>query len=487
MKIDPELAARIRDSGGQELVERLQQLEAGRADKATRPEPSGPSLPRLPDAGAVTDYDVVLAGGGLSMLIAPVLAARGLRVGVFERHRAGTSHREWNASGPELEPLMARDLFSAEEVDAMVVNRYHHGVCRWHGGGSYPVQGVLDHAVDAGTLLASTRDLTLRRGVELHDGHSVVAESYGKHGAALRVRAADGVEREVSARLVVDARGAASPHARADLLCPTVGGVLEGLTEGSADDEIDPQVGDILATTENVEQGHQHIWEAFPGRPGQTTVYLFYYARVEAVPPGALVDLYARFFERRPGYKCGDASLVRPTFGYIPGWSRLGPGPRSPGPRCLLIGDAAARQSPLTYCGFGNMLRSFGPAADGVAAFLDDPDANPRADALLPDLAIHAGTGALSMMMSVPPRDPAQAGAINALLDVAFRVLHEMGNEAYAALLRDQMELGDFIQFLRRAARRYPKVYGEVFSRLGALGAGRWGLNLLRARLRQRA
>ena len=35
--------------------------------------------------------------------------------------------------------------------------------------------------------------------------------------------------------------------------------------------------------------------------------------------------------------------------------------------RLALVGDAAARQSPLTYCGFGNMLRSFGPAARGIA------------------------------------------------------------------------------------------------------------------------
>src|SRR5690606_18222204 len=118
--------------------------------------------------------------------------------------------------------------------------------------------------------------------------------------------------------------------------CPTVGGTLEGLAEGDAVDEMDPRVGEILATTDDVDDGRQHVWEAFPGRPGATTVYLFHYAW--AGRQGTLLDLFARFFARRPGYKRGDARLVRPTFGFIPGWSRLSPAPRSPSPRIVLTG-----------------------------------------------------------------------------------------------------------------------------------------------------
>lgn len=482
MTLPAKLADTIRVTGGDELVDRLERLESLRS--GGQPRTVAPVGVCPPDHGARTDYDVVVAGGGLSMLVAPVLADLGFRVGLFERNRAGTTHREWNASGPELRPLVDSGLFSAAEVDAMVVARYRHGLCRWHGGGSYPVEGVLDHAVDATTLLGRTRERALERGVEIHDGHAVIGEAYGPGGAMIQVRDSAGQVRQVSARILVDGRGAASPHARSDLLCPTVGGVVRGLRQGDGPDEVDPGVGDILATTEDVEEGRQHIWEAFPGRPGETTVYLFYYARREAVPDGALAALYHRFFELLPRYKRGDAELIRPTFGYIPGWSRLKPGPRAPGASCLLLGDAAARQSPLTYCGFGNMLRSFGPAAHAIARALDADTRVIDADTILPDAPIHAGTGALSMMMAVPPSAPAQAHAVNALLDVAFATLHEMGNDAYAALLRDEMAPAPFIDFLRRSARRYPRVYGEVFARLGTLATGRWGWNLLRARLR---
>ncbi|MEL6546277.1 MAG: lycopene cyclase, partial [Myxococcota bacterium] len=88
---------RVADAGGRELLERLDHLDARRS--ALRPTENRPARP---DATAKADYDVALVGGGLSLLIAPVLAARGIRVAVFERARAGQVHREWNASVPEL-------------------------------------------------------------------------------------------------------------------------------------------------------------------------------------------------------------------------------------------------------------------------------------------------------------------------------------------------------------------------------------------------
>ena len=122
----------------------------------------------------------------------------------------------------------------------------------------------------------------------LLDGEAVTSESIGPHGIAVTLQRADGTSRALTAKILVDGRGAQSPYASADLICPTVGGVLTGLAQGDAPDEIDPEVGDILATTEHVEDGRQHIWEAFPGRPGEVTVYLFYYAKTGTVGAGSL-------------------------------------------------------------------------------------------------------------------------------------------------------------------------------------------------------
>lgn len=465
-----ELQSRVREAGGPELLERLEWLDAERA----RPPVEAPVV-RAPGRGTRTDFDVVLVGGGLSLLFAPVLAGLGLKVGVFERGRAAVVHREWNISRSELWPLTASGLFRPEDVESLVVARYEHGVCRWHGGGEYPVRGALDHAIDAGRLLAEVRRRAEHRGVSFHERHTLTGLGEGPEAVRLRFERTEGGRAEVTARLVIDARGVSSPYATADLLCPTVGGVLTGLREGTAPEELNPRVGDILVTTEGVEEGRQHIWEGFPGRPGEATVYLFYYAPAREVRgEHVLLRLYGRFFERLARYKRGEPRLLRPTFGYIPGWSRLVPPPRAPGRRVVLVGDAAARHSPLTYCGFGAMMRSFLPGARAIAAALHENRV--PVGSVVHDTPLHAVTGALALFMARPPREPERQDAVNELLDTAFAALHALGNDTYAALIKDQMAGTDFLRFLQRIARRRPRVYRDVLTLagFGPLAATRW-------------
>ncbi|HTJ83264.1 MAG TPA: lycopene cyclase, partial [Polyangiaceae bacterium] len=430
--------------------------------------------------GARLDFDVLLAGGGLSLVYAPMLAAMGLRVAVADRARAGAAHREWNASRGELEQLTVAGLATAREIDEeLVVARYRHGICRWHGGGTHRVRGVLDHAVDASRLLGRARSLAESRGVTILDHTTVTAHASGRSAVSVRLAERGGVTRDVVASVLVDARGASSPFASADLVCPTVGGVMEGLDVGGAPDEIDPEVGEILVTTEGVEGGRQHLWEAFPGRAGEVTVYLFHYAKRDACAPGELLRLYARFFERLGRYKRGaDAKLVRPTFGVIPGWSRLVPAPRAPEGRVVLVGDAASRHSPLTFCGFGATLRSLVRASRLIADAVESPGASPPT--IVDDRALHRGTGALALLLACAS-DARRPDELNRLLDAAFEALAALGQEAFAALLRDEMALGDFLEFLRGTARRRPAVYSEVLARLGPWNTVRWGTSLARA------
>ncbi len=460
--------------GGPEALDRIAHIEASWGAR--------PPLAQLPspDLHHHAQVDVLFAGGGLWLTLAVYLARRGLRVAVLDRGLIGQGHREWNISGPELAPLRASGLFSPAEVESLVVSRYDHGICRWHGGGTWPVRGVLDHAIDGEAYLRALRRKAEEHGVHLLDRHTLEAVGVGLGGARVQARDSAGNRVEIASRLLIDALGAASPHAQVDLGCPTVGGILEGLESGEESGQVNPKVGDILVTTEHREEGRQHIWEGFPGRHGELTTYLFYYARAGALPREPLLSLYGRFFRTLSRYKRGNPRVKRLTYGIIPGWSRLRPSRSAPSPGLLLVGDAAARHSPLTFCGFGSMMRSFLPLGEGLLRAIEDRDYScQRLESLSPDPLLLRGVGALALLMA-EPRGATDPAATNRLLDAAFGSLHQGGNAFYASLLRDEMSARSFALFLQRVSRLRPEVYRDVGHYLGPLELGRWALSVAR-------
>ncbi|HEY7954661.1 MAG TPA: lycopene cyclase, partial [Polyangia bacterium] len=357
---------------GDETVAHLLSLERA----FSRKEPIEIAETGGPDRDAHPDFDVVLAGGGLSLVYGATLARAGLKVAIFDRRAIGCGHREWNISRAELAPLTQAGLFTAEEVERLVALEYKSGIIRWHGGGTYPVKGVLDCVVDAERLLVELTARAEAAGATLLPYHRLSGYQVGRGGVRVQLHQTNDAGASnpvtITGRLLIDGLGASSPHAAFDLCCPTVGGVLSGLDAGDGPLEVDPLLGEILVTTEDVEEDRQHIWEGFPGPGGRFTAYLFYYTEPARLPEHPLLELYERFFIARPRYKRGAARLDKATYGFIPAYSRLRPMPTAPRDRVILVGDAAGRHSPLTFCGFGSMIRSFGPVAEALRARLDD-------------------------------------------------------------------------------------------------------------------
>ena len=122
---------------------------------------------RLPREAVISgDYDLVYAGGTLSLLHAAVMAGKyGRKVMVFDRQTPARSTRDWNISRQELLALSAVGLFTESEVDSTIVRSYKTG---WVGfykpDGSQKrlyMENVLDCAVDADRLLGLAKEKLL--------------------------------------------------------------------------------------------------------------------------------------------------------------------------------------------------------------------------------------------------------------------------------------------------------------------------------------
>ncbi len=187
---------------------------------------------------------------------------------------------------------------------------------------------VLNVALDAETLLTLCGQKLRDAGGDIWDETEFVRADVTGSQVSVTVKSiTTGKEKLVGGRLLIDAMGTASPIAwqlnggRAfDSVCPTVGAIIE---KGFAPGVWDSQYGDVLYSHGDISRGRQLIWELFPGKGEELTIYLFHYHQVNSENPGSLLEMYEDFFSQfLPEYRrCDLDKLVwkKATFGYIPG------------------------------------------------------------------------------------------------------------------------------------------------------------------------
>jgi lycopene cyclase CruA len=327
------------------------------------------------DQKAPEPFDLIYVGGALGVIHATVMAQLGYKVLLIERLPFGRMHREWNISRAEFQGLIDLGLFSAEEFEALIGCEYADGFNKFFDANNPTVAKapvlhtptVLNIAVDSEALLRSCGKKLKAAGGTIWDETEFDWADIGDDGVTVVAHHRKSEASKVAqGRLLVDAMGTASPIAwqlnggRAfDSVCPTVGACVSGGIEPAV---WDTTYGDVLFSHGDISRGRQLIWELFPGKDGELTIYLFHYHQVHPDNPGSLLTMYEDFFHILPEYRrCNLDKLTwrKPTFGYIPGHFSQDRSDRTVAfDRLVAIGDAASLQSPLVFTGFGSLIRN---------------------------------------------------------------------------------------------------------------------------------
>ncbi|MDX2098677.1 MAG: flavin-dependent dehydrogenase [Leptolyngbyaceae cyanobacterium bins.59] len=438
------------------------------------------------------DYDLIYVGGALGVIHAAVMARLGYRVLLVERLPFGRMNREWNISRAEFQSLIDLGLFTPSEFESVVAREYIDGFHKFFDANNPPnlkapvlhTPTVLNIGLDAEKLLQVCGEKLRAAGGDIWDETEFVrAEVSSQQVTVHLTHRPTHHSRQARGRLLVDAMGTASPIAwqlnggRAfDSVCPTVGAVIE---RGFAPEVWDVQYGDVLHSHGDISRGRQLIWELFPARDEEITIYLFHYHQVNPNNPGSLLEMYEDFFTILPEYRrCDMESLVwkKATFGYIPGHFSVNDRDRTIAfDRLVAIGDAASLQSPLVFTGFGSLVRNL----ERLTTLLDI--------ALKHDLlnAHHLNqirayqsnvsvTWLFSKGMMVPTGKYLPPERINAMLNTFFGILARESPEIADAFIKDRVNWLDFNRMALKAAFINPVLLWWIWQLAGPKDLFRW-------------
>ena len=436
-------------------------------------------------------YDLIYIGGALGVIHAAVMAQKGYRVLLVERLPFGRMNREWNISRDEFQSLINLGLFTAKDFENVIAAEYKDGFNKFFDAYNpnhlkAPVlhtPKVLNIAIDSQKLLQFCGDKLLEAGGEIWDETEFIRADVGENNVQVQLVDLDSKEaKQATGRLLIDAMGTASPIAwqlngkqAFDSVCPTVGGVVEGIAPSVWDE----QYGDVLNSHGDISRGRQLIWELFPAGNGELTFYLFHYHQVHPENPGSLLEMYEDFFSILPEYRrCNMDELVwkKATFGYIPGHFSTSSRDRAVSfDRILAIGDAASLQSPLIFTGFGSLVRNL----DRLTILLDtalkhDLLTSEHLSQIRAYQSNISVTWLFSRGMMVPTHQVLPPQRINSMLNTFFGLLEAQPPEVADTFIKDRTDWVTFTRLALIAARKNPALVWWVWQMAGTQDLLKW-------------
>ncbi len=419
------------------------------------------------------DVEVVIAGGTLGIILAAALQMRGLKVAVIERGELKGRVQEWNISRAELVVLVELELLSEAELAMAIASEYNPARISFPNTPDIWVRDVLNIGVDPVYLLATLKAKFLEHGGKLLEYTSCDRVTIHPNGVAISLG-----EAELTSKLFVDAMGHFSPlaaQARGNVkpegICLVVGSCASGFAQN--------QTGDIFASITPIEHQCQYFWEAFPARDGRTT-YLFTYldAHPDRFSLEFLFEEYLRLLPTYQNIELAQLNFHRCLFGCFPSYrdSPL----KTPWARVLLIGDSSGSQSPVSFGGFGAMIRHLSRLTDGIEmAIQADALSNRDLQLLQPYQPNIAVTWMFQRAMSVGIAQKVDPDRINKLLAAVFQSMDNLGDDVLRPFLQDVVQFPALSRTLFQTSISSPLAVIPIVPHVGIITLVDWLINYI--------
>ncbi|MEE3717026.1 FAD-binding oxidoreductase [Tumidithrix elongata RA019] len=417
------------------------------------------------------DFDVAIAGGTLGIFIGCALQLRGWRVLVIEQGILKGREQEWNISRPELEAFLALDLLTSHELEQAIATEYNPGRVGFHQGIELWVRDVLNIGVDPVFLLATLKAKFLAHGGILLENMGFQQAIAHPNGIEIEVaHKSNGEKLKITARLLLDAMGHFSAIARQarienrqrtkpEGVCMVVGSCAQGIPAKA--------YGDLIYTFAPIQNQCQYFWEAFPAKEGRTT-YLFTYVDADLARP-SFSQLFADYLHWLPQYQDVELEALkfkRTLFGFFPSYQQTPL--QTAWHRILQVGDSSGSQSPLSFGGFGAMVRHLTRLTNGIDAalsgnFLSRNDLR-SLQPYQPSLSV---TWLFQKTMSVGINQKIEGNAINYLLSTVFASMQKLGDPVLKPFLQDVVQFPALSQTMLSMAIADPVLVTKIVTQVG--------------------